>query len=70
MTEHEYRCWHTFPLVTFSYHDNDEVEPAPGVGEVFHETKGQPLDAHLEKEDDGEDPVHVVEDVLQDGIVF
>lgn len=48
------------------YHDDDEIQPAPGVGEVFLEAERQPLDQHLDEEDDSEDAVHVVEDVLQD----
>jgi hypothetical protein len=48
-----------------SYHNNDKVKPAPGVGEVLDEAEGQPLDGHLEGEDHGEDPVHVVQHVLQ-----
>lgn len=50
-----------------SYHDNDEVEPTPGVGEVHLEAEGQPLDQHLQEEDDSEDSVHVVEDILKNG---
>lgn len=49
------------------YHDDDEIEPAPGVREVVLEAERQPLDEHLDEEDDGEDTVHVVQDVLKDG---
>ena len=47
------------------HHDNDEVKPAPGVGEVLDKAKGKPLDHHLHGKYHSEDTVHVVEDVLQ-----
>ena len=50
----------------FAYHDDDEIEPTPGVGEVVLEAQRQPFDEHFDEEDDGEDAIHVVEDVLQD----
>ncbi len=49
-----------------SHHDDDKVQPAPGIREVLDYPHGQPLDGHLHGEDDGEDLVHVVEDVLKD----
>ena len=55
-------CW----FKKHSYHNNDEVKPAPGVGEVLDKAEGQPLDGHLEGEYHGEDSVHVVQHVLQD----
>ena len=55
-----------FPTETVSsYHDDDEVQPAPGVGEVLDEAKSEPLDHHLHGEYHSEDAVHIVEDVLQ-----
>ena len=54
------------PETVRSYHDDDEVQPAPGVGEVFDEAQSQPLDDHLHGEDHSKDSVHVVEHVLQD----
>jgi len=50
-----------------SHGDDDEVQPTPGVREVVLESKGEPLDEHLQEENDGEDLVHVVEDFLQHG---
>lgn len=50
-----------------THHYNEEVEPAPGVGEVLGKTKRHPFDQHLDKEYDGENPVHVVEYVLEGG---
>ena len=47
------------------HHDNDEVKPAPGVGEVLDKAQGKPLDHHLHGKYHSEDTVHVVEDVLQ-----
>ena len=49
----------------WTYHHNDKVKPTPGVGEVFYEAQSEPLDHHLHGEYHSEDPVHVVEDVLQ-----
>ena len=45
--------------------DDDEVEPAPGVGEVLAEAVGADLDEHLEHEDDGEHFVQHVERRLE-----
>ncbi len=53
-------------LSIFPHHDDNKVQPAPGVGEVLDEPQGQPLDAHLKEEDHREDAVHVVQDILQD----
>jgi hypothetical protein len=49
-----------------SHHDDDKVQPAPGIGEVLDDAHGQPLHRHLHGEDDGEDLVHVIKDVLKD----
>ena len=38
-----------------TYVDNEEVQPAPSVGEVFGESIGHPLQQHLQDEDVGED---------------
>lgn len=51
------------------YHDNNEVEPTPSVGEILLESEGEPLDQHLEEEDNGEDTVHVVQNILKDRAV-
>jgi hypothetical protein len=50
---------------TSSHHNNDKVEPAPSVVKIRVEPECQPFDQHFQKEDHGEDPVHVVQDVLQ-----
>lgn len=47
-------------------HD-EEVEPAPGVGEVHLEAVGHPLEQHLNDEDVGEDLVSVLQDGLDGG---
>ena len=49
----------------FVYHDDDEIQPAPGVGEVVLEAERQPLDEHLNEKDDGKYSVHVVQNVLK-----
>lgn len=46
-------------------HVNDEeVQPAPVVGEVFLEAVGEPLEQHLQNEDVGEDLVRVLQNDL------
>ncbi len=63
---------HGFPMsltlmamIVFSYHHNHKVQPTPGVGKVLDKAQSQPLDAHFKEEHNGEDTIHVVEDVLQ-----
>lgn len=46
------------------YHDDDEVQPTPGVREIIAETQRQPLDQHLQKEYHREYPIHVIQNVL------
>ena len=48
------------------YHDDDEVEPAPCVGEVSLEAVRHKLEQHLKDEDDREDLVACVQYVLED----
>ena len=38
-----------------TYVDDEEVQPAPGVGEVFSEAVRHPFQQHLQDEDVGED---------------
>lgn len=45
-----------------TYSHNEEVQPAPGVGEELDETIGCPLEQHLQDEDIGEDFVSVLQD--------
>ncbi len=52
-------------LCVFVYHDDDEIQPAPGVGEVVLEAERQPLDEHLNEKDDGKYSVHVVQNILK-----
>lgn len=44
-----------------TYIDDEEVEPAPVVGEVLLEAVGEPLEQHLQDEDVGEDLVGVLQ---------
>lgn len=44
-----------------TYIDDEEVEPAPVVGEVLLEAVGEPLEQHLQDEDVGEDLVCVLQ---------
>lgn len=44
-----------------TYVHNDEVQPAPGVGEVLDKSVRYPLQQHLQDEDIGEDLVCVLQ---------
>lgn len=41
--------------------DDEEVQPAPVVGEVLLEAVGEPLEQHLQDEDVGEDLICVLQ---------
>lgn len=41
-----------------SYIQDEEVQPAPGVGEVLLQSKGNPLEKHLQQEQVGAHLVH------------
>ena len=41
-------------VLSSSYSDNEEFQPAPGVSEVFPESKADPLEKHLHEEEEGE----------------
>lgn len=45
-----------------TYSHNEEVQPAPGVGEELDEAVGCPLEQHLQNEDIGEDFVSILQD--------
>lgn len=45
-----------------TYIDDEEIQPAPRVGEVNLEAVGHPLEQHLDDEDVGEDFVSVLQD--------
>lgn len=45
-----------------TYSHNEEVQPAPGIGEELNEAIGGPLEQHLQDEDIGEDFVSVIQD--------
>lgn len=45
-----------------TYVDDEEIQPAPRVGEVHLEAVGHPLEQHLDDEDVGEDLVGVLQD--------
>lgn len=47
-----------------TYVYDEEVEPAPGVGEVLDETVRHPLQQHFQNENVGEDLVCILEDCL------
>lgn len=48
----------------FTYVNDEEVEPAPGVGEILGEAVGHPLQQHLQDENVGEDLVRIFQDRL------
>ena len=52
-----------------TYHDNDKVQPTPGVGEVLDKAKGEPLDEHLKEKNDCKEFVNVTE-VFHKGGIF
>lgn len=54
----------------YTHHYNKEIKPTPGVGEVLGKAQCYPFDQHLNEEYDSEDPVHVVENILQLGTVL
>lgn len=45
-----------------TYSHDEEVQPAPGIGEELDEAIGCPLEQHLQDEDIGEDFVSVFQD--------
>lgn len=47
-----------------TYVNDEEVEPAPGVGEILDEAVGHPLQQHLQDENVGEDLVRIFQDRL------
>ena len=51
-------------------HDNHEVQPTPSIRKVVFKSQGQPFDQHLQRKDNREDPVHVVQHVLKNRIVL
>lgn len=51
---------------SITYINNEEVQPAPVVGEIFFEAIGKPLEHHLQDEDVGEDLVCVLQYHLDD----
>lgn len=60
-------CFIGFRRICATYHDDDEIKPAPSVREVLFEAEGQPFDQHFQEENHSEDSVHVIQDVLQNG---
>ena len=51
------------------YHYDCEVEPTPGVCEIFSESKGNPFDKHFKEKDDCKKLIHVTQ-VLHKSLVF
>jgi len=49
----------------FSYRNNDEIKPTPGIGEVLLKAIGSPLHDHLKDENYGERFIHDLQDRLQ-----
>ena len=48
-----------------TYNDNDEVKASPDTSEVSPEAKCDPLEEHLDGEEDGKDEVDDLEDEFQ-----
>lgn len=53
--------WAVFDWTHHTYVYDEEVEPAPGVGEILDEAVSRPLQQHLQDEDVGEDLVRVLQ---------
>lgn len=49
---------------------NEEVQPAPGVGEISFEAISYPLEQHLKHKDEGEHSVGVLQQSLHSGLLF
>lgn len=58
---------HVCPLTTHVH--NEEVEPAPGVGEIVFEAIGHPLEQHLKHKDKGKHPVGIFQQGLHHGLL-
>jgi hypothetical protein len=52
------------------YHDDDKIQSRPHGGEVILDAQGDPLDKHLDGEEDGEGGVGPAQDVLQPRVLF
>jgi len=52
-------------FVSWTHHNDGEVEETPEAGEVLLVSEGDPLDEHFHGEDDSEDYVEPVEGELQ-----
>lgn len=50
--------------------DDEEVQPAPGVGEVGLEAVGDPFQHHLDDKDEGENFVGKLQDDFDDSLLF
>lgn len=50
---------------TFTYSNDDEVQPTPGVREVMFESIGKPFEEHLKQKDNGEHLVHIFQNESQ-----
>ena len=48
-----------------TYTDDDEIKNCPETGEVLFESKGEPLEYHLNEEEDSKDNVQIVENFDQ-----
>lgn len=55
------------PLTTHVH--NEEVEPAPGIGEVVFEAIGHPLEQHLKHKDKGKHSVGIFQQGLHRGLL-
>lgn len=60
------RGWGGGGVTARTHVHDEEVEPAPGVGEVYLEAVSHPLEQHLHDEDVGEDLVSVLQDGADD----
>ena len=57
-------------IICFTYDDNNKIQAGPHTGEVFVETESDPLEEHLNCEEDGKNHVNNLKDELEFFIVL
>lgn len=62
----KFKKWDDLHRWSRSHIYDEEVQPAPGVGEVRLKPIGDPLEKHLQHEDVGENLICVLQDDLDD----
>lgn len=55
-------------LTRITYHHNDKIKPAPGIGEIFGKPERKPLQKHLKEKYHCEEFINVAEIFHEDWI--